>query len=241
MKEMILKYTLQNAIFYSGKAEPRAVLGKVMAEQPQLRKKIQGVRKEIEQAVKQINALSLEQQKVWLETLAPQLLEKQVKEREGLPELPGAKDGKVVTRFAPSPSGPLNLFHVLRAVMVNYIYAKKYKGRFIIRFEDTDATKVEKEYYGMIRDDLNSLGIKPDLEVIQSFRMERYYYFVPRLIRKRKIFACFCSSEKFREFSRRKKPCPDERATAKKNMKAWKDALAGNTGKARWSSGSGLP
>ena len=227
MKEIILKYTLQNAIFYNGKADPGAVMGKVMAEQPHLRKRNQEVRKEIEQAVKQINAISPEQQKVWLETLAPKLLEKQVKEKQGLPELPGVKQGKVVTRFAPCPSGPLNLFHVLRAVMVNYIYAKKYKGRFILRFEDTDATKVEKEYYGMIREDLMSLGVRPDLEVIQSFRMERYYYFVPRLIRKRKIFACFCSSEKFRGLSRKKKPCPDERATAKKNMKVWKDALAG--------------
>ncbi|MCJ7816294.1 MAG: glutamate--tRNA ligase family protein, partial [Candidatus Aenigmarchaeota archaeon] len=154
MREIVLKYTLQNAIFYNGKADPGAVLGKVMAGKPALRKRVQEVRKEIEQAVKQINAISLEQQTVWLETLAPELLEKKEIKQEGLPELPGAKQGKVVTRFAPSPTGPLNISHVLRAVMINYLYAKRYKGKFVLRFEDTDASKIAKEFYGMIKDDL---------------------------------------------------------------------------------------
>jgi glutamyl-tRNA synthetase len=227
MREIVLKYVLQNAVFYNGKADPGAVLGKVMANEPHLRKNVQEVRKEIEKAVKQINAISLEQQKVWLENLAPELLEKEKKAREGLPDLPGAKQGKLVMRFAPSPTGPLNISHVLRAVMINYIYAKKYKGKFILRLEDTDSSKVSKEYYGMIREDLKSIGVKPDLTVIQSYRMERYYLFAARLIRKRKIFACFCSAEKFREFSKKKRPCPDERATAQKNLKVWKDTLAG--------------
>jgi len=227
MREIVLKYTLQNAIFYNGKADPGAVLGKVMAGKPALRKRVQEVRKEIEQAVKQINAISLEQQTVWLETLAPELLEKKEIKQEGLPELPGAKQGKVVTRFAPSPTGPLNISHVLRAVMINYLYAKRYKGKFVLRFEDTDASKIAKEFYGMIKDDLKSIGVKPSLTVIQSYRMDRYYLFAARLIRKRKIFACFCSAEKFREFSKKKRPCPDERATAQKNLKVWKDSLTG--------------
>jgi glutamyl-tRNA synthetase len=227
MREIVLKYVLQNAVFYNGKADPGAVLGKVMANEPHLRKNVQGVRKEIEKAVKQINAISLEQQKVWLENLAPELLEKEKKAREGLPDLPGAKEGKLVMRFAPSPTGPLNISHVLRAVMINYIYAKKYKGKFILRLEDTDASKIAKEYYGMIKDDLKSIGVKPDLTVIQSYRMERYYLFAARLIRNGKLFACFCSAEKFRELSKSKKSCPDERATVQKNLKAWKDALAG--------------
>jgi glutamyl-tRNA synthetase len=227
MREIVLKYALQNAIFYSGKADPGAVLGKVMAGEPALRKRVQEVRKEIENAVKQINSLSLEQQKVWLETLAPELLEKKESKQKGLPELPGAKKGKVVTRFAPSPTGPLNISHVLRAVMINYLYAKKYKGKFILRLEDTDSSKVSKEFYGMIKEDLKSVGVKPSLTVIQSYRMDRYYLFAARLIRKRRIFACFCSAEKFRELSKKKRPCPDERATAQKNLKVWKDSLAG--------------
>jgi glutamyl-tRNA synthetase len=227
MKEIILKYALQNAIFYNGKADPGAVLGKVMAEQPHLRKNVQEVRSEIELAVKQVNAISLEQQKVWLETLAPKLLVKEEKKQEGLPELPGAKQGRVVTRFAPAPSGALNISHVLRAVMINYLYAKKYKGKFILRLEDTDPSKVAKEYYEMIREDLRNLGVKPNLTVIQSHRMERYYLYAARLIRKGRIFACFCSSERFKEFSKKKKPCPHEKSKPRENMKAWKDSLAG--------------
>ena len=227
MKNLVFKYALQNAIFYNGKADPGAVLGKVMAEQPHLRKKVQEVRKEIEQAVRQVNSVPLEQQKVWLESLAPKLLVKEAKAKEGLPELPGAKKGKVVTRFAPSPTGPLNISHVLRAVMVNYLYAKKYKGKFILRLEDTDASKIAKEYYDMIREDLSSIGVKPNLTVIQSHRLERYYLYAARLIRKGKIFACFCSGERFRELSAKKKPCPHQKAKPRENLKIWKDALAG--------------
>jgi glutamyl-tRNA synthetase len=228
IENLILKYALQNAVFYNGKADPGAVLGKVMAEQPRLRKRVMDVRKEIAEAVRQVNSVSPEQQKVWLESLAPKLLvKKETKAKEGLPELPGAKQGRVVTRFAPSPTGPLNISHVLRAVMVNYIYAKKYKGKFILRLEDTDASKVSKEYYDMIREDLASLGVKPNLTVIQSHRMERYYLYAARLIRKGKIFACSCPAERFRKLSKSKRACPHQRAKPRENMKAWKDALAG--------------
>ncbi len=227
MKDIILKYALQNAVFYNGKANPGAVLGKVMAQEPALRKKVPEVRKEIEQAVKEVNSLGLEEQKRRLESLAPELLERQEKRQEELPELPEAKEGKVVTRFAPAPSGALNISHALRAVMINYLYAKKYRGKFVVRFEDTDASKVAKEYFGMIRQDLASMGVKPDLFVTQSERMESYYKYAQRLISKGKIFACFCPAERFRSLSKEKKPCPDQKARPEKNLKAWKDALAG--------------
>jgi glutamyl-tRNA synthetase len=226
-ENLVLKYSLQNAVFYNGKADPRAVMGKVMAEQPHLRKKAQEVKSEIERAVKEINKLSPEEQKKRLETMAPQLLERQEKRQEGLPELPGAEEGKVVTRFAPSPTGPLNISHILRAVMVNYLYAKKYRGRFILRIEDTDPSKISPEYYGMIEQDLRSVGVEPDQVVIQSERMAEYYKYAQRLIAKGALFACFCSAEKFREFARQKKRCPDEKSAPAKNLKAWRDALAG--------------
>ncbi|RLJ08670.1 MAG: glutamate--tRNA ligase, partial [Candidatus Aenigmatarchaeota archaeon] len=59
MKKLILKYCLQNAVFYGGKANPKAVLGKVLAERPELRGKVSEVRKEIEEAVKKVNTMSL--------------------------------------------------------------------------------------------------------------------------------------------------------------------------------------
>jgi glutamyl-tRNA synthetase len=111
--------------------------------------------------------------------------------------------------------------------MVNYLYAKKYRGKFILRIEDTDPSKISTQYYGMIEQDLRSVGVEPDLTVIQSERMGRYYKYAHMLIKKGKLFACFCPAEKFRQFVKAKKRCPDEKSTPQKNLKIWKDALAG--------------
>ena len=51
----------------------------------------------------------------------------------------------IITRFAPSPTGN---FHMgsLRTAIYNYLYSKKYNGKFILRIEDTDKERSKKEY-----------------------------------------------------------------------------------------------
>ncbi|MDD9867970.1 MAG: glutamate--tRNA ligase family protein [Candidatus Campbellbacteria bacterium] len=79
----------------------------------------------------------------------------------------------VITRFAPSPTGPIHL-GTLRIAVFNYLFAKKHQGKFIIRFEDTDTERSENKYEEETKEILKWLNIIPDECYRQSERNEKY-------------------------------------------------------------------
>ena len=79
----------------------------------------------------------------------------------------------VVTRFAPSPTGRLHVGNI-RTALHNFLFARKNGGRFILRIDDTDRERSTAEFDQAIRDDLEWLGLAPDMVVRQSERFDLY-------------------------------------------------------------------
>ena len=102
---------------------------------------------------------------------------------------------KVVTRFAPSPTGTLHIGGV-RTALFNYVYAKQNDGLFLIRIEDTDRERSTKEFEKNILDNLSSIGLNPDQEPInQSERNAIYLAAAEKIVESGNAYWCDCSQE----------------------------------------------
>ncbi|MBS3159495.1 glutamate--tRNA ligase [Candidatus Woesearchaeota archaeon] len=203
---MIEKYALQNAIKFNGKCDSKAIIGKVLQENPNLKNNMKELMQKINNTVKEINKLALNQQIKRLKEIAPELLEERKEERKDLKELPNVKN-KVVMRIAPSPSGPLHIGHVCNYIF-NSEYCKRYKGDFIVRIDDTNADNIYKPAYKMIEDDSKWLCNNINKVVCQSDFMGSYYDAIEKLIELNKAYVCECSGDEFREYIKKRKACP---------------------------------
>lgn len=111
------------------------------------------------------------------------------------------------TRFAPSPTGFLHLGGA-RTAAFNWALARKEKGDFILRIEDTDRERSKKEFEKAILEDLQWLGIEwdegpdrggPYAPYRQSERGEIYQSFIAQLKAKNLIYPCYCTVEELEE------------------------------------------
>ena len=100
----------------------------------------------------------------------------------------------ITTRFAPSPTGNLHLGN-LRSCFLNWIYAKKNNGKFILRYDDTDQERSKEEFILSIASDLEWLNIDHDETYFQSKRVDRYNQIFDQLISKKLVYPCFESNE----------------------------------------------
>jgi glutamyl-tRNA synthetase len=138
---------------------------------------------------------------------------------------------EVRVRFAPSPTGPLHIGGV-RTALYNYLFAKKHRGKIILRIEDTDQSRFVKGAENYIIESLNWCGIRFDESIVnkgdygpyrQSDRKEIYKGYAEKLIEEGNAYYAFDTSEELDEMrSRMKKagvPSPQYNSITRSSMK----------------------
>lgn len=222
VKLEIRKFALDNARKYNGVPNQGAVVGKLVAEHPQLKAELKVLMQDIKKICDEVKLLSVEKQVAELERIAPELLvEKKIVEEKKLKPLPGAEKGKVVMRLAPSPSGVQHIGHAV-VFSLSHLYCKEYDGKLILRFEDTNPEEIYEPAYRMTEEDWNWLTENRIYRVfVQSGRLELYYDYMEKLIAKGGAYVCLCSGDMWRDLAMKQKPCPCRDLPVKEQHSRW--------------------
>ena len=223
IKKVVLKYTLQNAVKYKGKAQLKSVIPKIIMDIPSARDNIKILVPKINQVINEVNSLSQEEQLNKLKKLAPELLETKPKEEKKLKELEDTEKG-VIMRLAPSPSGPMHIGHAITGALTS-IYTEKYKGKFILRIEDTNPENIYTPSYKLLPRDADWVFGNISEVWIQSDRIKTYYNYAEKFIKKDSAYVCTCTPEEFKQFSKNKENCPCRLLSTTENLERWKKML----------------
>ncbi|MEX1263737.1 MAG: glutamate--tRNA ligase [Actinomycetota bacterium] len=116
-------------------------------------------------------------------------------------------EARIRCRFAPAPSGSLHVGNV-RSALFSWLYARHHDGEFVLRFEDTDASRVTEEAVAGVLEDLRWLGIDhdegpdiggPHAPYRQSQRLDVYRTYADQLLSQGDAYRCYCTSEELDE------------------------------------------
>ena len=214
-------YVLKNAIAYKGKSQQGSIISALFHEGFK-KTDMKKYGKKISEIIKEINSMSVEEQKKEFEKFEKFISERE--EREGLPELPNVSKTGVIMRFAPSASGALHVIHGLNASL-NYDYVLKYNGKFIMRIEDTNPDNIYPKAYDLIKKDTKWLFKNKAKIIIQSERMELYYKYAKKLIKSGHVYICTCSVDEFKKCVKMKQDCPCRKLNVKENLERWENML----------------
>jgi len=198
-------FALKNAVAHNGKASPEAIVPKVLGEDSSLKNDMKKLMADINKVVLEVNKMGIEEQKKELLILDAHALDKK-EEAVDLPEIPGIIKGKCSFRLPPGPEKQLHVGHAL-SFLLNEYYAKRYDGKLILRFEDTNPEKSKQEFVQGIREDLKALGIKYDEEYFLSDNMQDYYKYADSLIKAGFAYACICPKNESNDECFEKKRC----------------------------------
>lgn len=219
IEKLVKTLALKNAVEHDGKAQFDAIISKVIGSRPDVRATMKTLIPDVRAVVQAINAMPLDGQKVLLQEIAPGELEAKkqlaavVADEPHFPPLEGAMMGHVVTRFPPEPNGYPHIGHA-KAAIIDEEYARMYRGRLILRFDDTNPLKEKLEYYDAIREGLEWLGIKPDITKNTSDDMALLHGYGKKLVLSGGAYVCTCKQETARDLRGKGLPCECRRDPA---------------------------
>jgi len=219
-------YALQNAVQFNGKANLKAVVGKVIAVLQKNGFSPQEIIPIVNLVIEDVNKIPYNKQVSELKKLAPELLKKEKKERDfSLTELPCAEKGKVVTRFPPEPNGYLHIGHA-KAAIIDYEYARMYNGKFILRFDDTNPENAQLDFYEAQMQDLKWLGLEWDEEYNTSDNIDKHYSLAEQLIKQGDAYVCQCDPDSVKKKRFNGEECACRGCTYDNSLDLWKDMIS---------------
>jgi len=175
--------------------------------------------------------MSVEQQQKEFEKIDSKTSKREI--REGLKELPNVKEGKVIMRLAPFPSGPLHIGNA-RNMILNDEYAKMYNGKLLLFFDDTIGSankRIEPESYELIKEGLDWLEINYHKKIIyKSDRTKKYYEYAEELLKKGYLYVCHCDQEKMQDLKAKGIECSCRKFPPMKQLTRWKEMFTAKMG-----------
>lgn len=223
------KFALKNALDY-GKADPGAVLNRVLASEPRLRESIKELSLLVKQVVNEVNGMSKSEIAKEFESHSKEFedREKKKQEKSSKPkmELEGAVVGKFATRFPPEPNGYLQLGHA-KIAWLEREFADMYRGSVALYFDDTNPEKEKQEYVDEIKKDLEWLGIRFEREYYASDHIEKMYACAEKLVDQGNAYVCTCDSEKIKTMRFEGRECEHRKQSTAENSKLMKKMLSG--------------
>ncbi|MEM4499971.1 MAG: glutamate--tRNA ligase [Candidatus Woesearchaeota archaeon] len=223
IEPFIWGFALQNAINYDGKANKGSIIGKLIAKFPEIKSNLKEISSIIDEIVQKVNSMSLDDQKKEFQKYE-NLIEEKKKERtlRDLFKVLQIDESKpVVTAFPPGPEKYPHIGHA-KAALLNYLLAKEYNGKFILRFEDTNPELVKEEFYNIFLEDLSWLGIVWDELIYASDYLDVLYQFAEKLIIENHAYVCTCPVETIRKNRSKGIECACRTRTTEENLSLWK-------------------
>ena len=147
--------------------------------------------------------------------------------------LPHAVEGLVVTRLPPEPSGYLHIGHA-KAAILNQYFARMYKGKFLVRFDDTNPSKEKAEFEQSIIEDLAMLGVKPDAQTYTSDYFDQLHIFCVQMIKQGNAYADDTAQEEMREYRMDGIPSKRREASVEDSLAHFAEMASGSAEGKRW-------